>query len=135
MLDDGYAETCAEVSGASFRLDYRSPRAAVMIGVHLFMSEFTVFVGLPGMTASSGDRVDLRRILRVLGLSGPSSLPPNGAALPQLQEYLDGYLDGLGALRHDILAGDWSRYDRARDDESDRAWRVRLGIGDPSDSG
>jgi hypothetical protein len=133
MLEDGYAESHAELDGASFRLDYRSQRAAVMIGVYLFMSEFTVFVGLPGLTASSGDRVDLRRILRVLGLPVPSPLPPNGGSLPQMQAYLDGYLGGLRALRHDILGGDWSRYDRARDEESDRAWRQRTGTDQPAE--
>jgi hypothetical protein len=132
LLEDGYTESRAELDGASFRLDYRSQHAAVMIGVYLFISEFTVFVGLPGMTASSGDRVDLRRILRVLGLPVPSSLPPNGASLPQMHAYLDGYLDGLRALRHDILGGDWRRYDRARDDESDRAWRQRMSKDQPA---
>jgi hypothetical protein len=92
-----------------------------MIGVYLFISEFTVFVGLPGMTGSSGDRVDLRRILRVLGLPVPSPLPPNGTSLNQMLAYLDGYLNGLRALRHDILGGDWSRYDRAREQASDQA--------------
>lgn len=133
LLDDGYAETRAELDGAKFQLDYRSQHVAVMIGVFLGISEFTVFVGLPGMTAFSGDRVDLRRILGVLGLSVPSSLPPNGGSPPQMQAYVDGYLNGLRALRHDILSGDWSRYDRARDDESDRVWRQRMGIVEPTD--
>src|ERR1700748_94982 len=89
MLEDGYAESRSELDGASFRLDYRSQRAAVMIGVYLGISEFAVFVVLPGMPASSGDRVDLRRNLRVLGLPVPSPLPPNGGSLPQMRAYLD----------------------------------------------
>jgi hypothetical protein len=51
--------------------------------------------------------------------------------VPQLVEYFSGYLEGLRALRHHELDGDWTRYDRARDDDSDRAWRQRMGIPEP----
>jgi hypothetical protein len=124
LQDDGY--------GASFQLDYRSQHAGVLIGVFLFISEFTVFIRPPSVRAGSAGSVDLRRILRVLGRPVPGSLPPDRASLAQLQRFFDGYLCGLRALRHHELSGDWSRFDRARDEASDRAWRRRIGIDEPA---
>lgn len=132
LQEDGYSETRAVLNGASFKLDYRSQHAGVLIGGFLFISEFTVFIGPPSVRAGSAGSVDLRRILRVLGRPVPGSLPPDRASLAQLQRFFDGYLRGLRALRHHELSGDWSRFDTARDEASDRTWRRRMGIDEPA---
>jgi hypothetical protein len=119
------------LNGASVQLDYRSKQAGVLIRVFVYMSEFSVFVGPPSVTARSAGRVDLRRILRVLGLPVPAELPPDRASLPELQDFFAEYLEGLKALRDHELAGDWTRFDRACEDASDRAWRQRMGIDEP----
>lgn len=45
LVEDGYVETRAELERANFRLDYRSDECAVLIGVHLGMSEVNVRIG------------------------------------------------------------------------------------------
>ncbi len=113
LLDDGYNETQAELARARFALDYRSDQAAVLIGVHLAISGVQVRIGLPSITWLSGDGIDLRYALERRGLPTPTSLPPNRASQDQLLDWFQGYLDGLRALRHHELAGDWSQYDGA----------------------
>jgi len=87
-----------------------------------------VRLGPPGSGWLSGGLVDLLTVLRTVGLHVPAAYPPNRASDEQLREFFMGYLNGLKALRHHEIAGDWSRYDRARDEASDRAWRRRVGL-------
>jgi hypothetical protein len=115
LLEDGYAETRAELDGAGFTLEYRSDHGSALIGVALFKSEFVVFLGSPSASWLSQDKVDLLDVLRTLGVSAPDVYPPNLASREQLLEFLMGYLDGLKALRQDEIAGDWARYDRAKE--------------------
>jgi hypothetical protein len=128
LLADGYAETRGEIQGSSVELDYGSAHGVVLIGVHLFKSEFAVRLGPPGAGWLSGGLIDLLTVLRTIGLNVPSVYPPDRASEEQLREFFMGYLDGLKALRHHELAGDWSRFDRARDEASDRAWRRGVGL-------
>ncbi|MHB1571896.1 MAG: hypothetical protein ACYC0H_22195 [Solirubrobacteraceae bacterium] len=125
LLRDGYTETRAELDGAGFRLEYRSDRGAVLIGVHLGVSETVVMIGPPWITSLSEENVDLRRVLSARGMPVPNSRPPNRATRTQLLHYFRGYLEGLAELRQDELAGDWSKYDEAKDAASDAAWRRR----------
>lgn len=98
---------------------------AVLIGVHLAVSETVVMVGPPWITWLSDEKVDLRRVLSVRGLPVPGSRPPNRATRTQLLHYFRGYLEGLAKLRQDELAGDWTKYDVAKDAASDAEWRRR----------
>ena len=113
LIEDGYTQTHTELARARFALDYRSDYGAVLIGVHLAISEVQVRIGLPSITWFSGGGIDLLYALTTRGLCTPNPLPPNGASQEQRLAWFQGYLDGLRALRHHELAGDWSRYDGA----------------------
>lgn len=113
LVEDGYVETRAELEWANFRLDYRSDECAVLIGVHLGMSEVNIRIGPRSITWLSGGAVDLLYALKVRGLQRPAALPPNRASVQQVLNWFQGYLDGLAALRRYELAGDWSKYDEA----------------------
>jgi hypothetical protein len=113
LVEDGYVETRAELERANFRLDYRSDQCAVLIGVHLGMSEVNVRIGPRSITWLSGGAVDLLYALKMRGLHRPAALLPNRASVQHLLDWFQGYLDGLAALRRYELAGDWSKYDEA----------------------
>jgi hypothetical protein len=96
------------------------------------MSEANVRIGLPSITWVSGGAVDLLSAPKIRRLPAPVTLPPNRASQQQLLNWFQGYLDGLAALRHEELPGDWTRAGRAKDEASDAAWRrrTRMGMGE-----
>lgn len=57
-VEDGFVETRAELERANSRLDYRSEHCAVLIGVHLGISEVNVRIGPRSITWLSGGAVD-----------------------------------------------------------------------------
>ena len=71
LSEDMYTQTRAELDRASFALEYRSDHGAVLIGVHLAISEVEVRIGLPSITWLSGGGIDLLYALRRHGLPTP----------------------------------------------------------------
>lgn len=121
LVQDGYVETRAELERANLRLDYRSDQCAVLIGVHLGMSEVNVRIGPRSITWLSGGAVDLLYALKMRAppTGGPPAESGLCAAVAQLVSGLPGWAGRPSALRACRRLVEVRR-GRCRSDESER---------------